>query len=67
MYDVLYCADKIEEFLRDLQHERDHGFDGIWSSTVECENNAISERELEGEIAIKATRKLTAPPYFLRL
>ena len=47
MYDVLYCADKIEEFLRDLQHERDHGFDGIWFSTVECEDNAISERERE--------------------
>ena len=45
MYDVLYCADKIEEFLRALQHERDHGFEGIWSSTVECEDNAISERE----------------------
>ena len=29
MYDVLYCADKIEKFLRDLQHERNHGFDGI--------------------------------------
>ena len=49
MYDVLYCADKIEEFLRDLQHERDHGFDGIWSSTVECEGNAISERERSNE------------------
>ena len=47
MFDVLYCADKIEEFLRDLQHERNHGFDGIWSSTVECEDNAISERERE--------------------
>ena len=47
MYEVLYCAEKIEEFLRDLQHERNHGFDGIWSSTVECEDNAISERERE--------------------
>ena len=57
MYDVLYCADKIEEFLRDLQHERDHGFDGIWSSTVECEDNAISERERERRNSIESDTK----------
>ena len=37
----------IEEFHRDLQYERDHGFDGIWFSAVECGYNAISERERE--------------------
>ena len=65
MYDVLYCANKIEEFLRDLQHERGHRFDKIWSSAVECGDNALVSANANGEIAMKATRKLIALPYFL--
>ena len=67
MYDVLYSANKIEEFLRDLQHERGHRFDEIWSSAVECGDNALVSANANGEIAMEATRKLIALPYFLPL
>ena len=67
MYDVLYCANKIEEFLRDLQHERGHRFGEIWFSAVDCGDNALVSANANGEKAVKATRKLIALPYFLPL
>ena len=66
MYDVLHCANKIEEFLRDNTNEI--------MDFMECSHRLSSveitqlvSANVIGEIAMQSTRKLIALPYVLPL